>query len=164
MQPVTTLDEAIFVFDPVQPLSSEEELADFYVDRGSTARRDMMTLLRVNHLHHKRPVKFLFTGHKGSGKSTEVNKLCQELNDQFFIAKVAFRKRPDVNYVDILVKAAMALFRAASDEQVIKRAPAQIVGELWQDIYQFIEKKIFGDIPIREKLLEGKSLSPALLR
>lgn len=157
MEPVTSLEEAIYYFDPVQPLSGEE--MSFYVDRRSDARSAMLTVLRANDLKRQRPVKLLFTGHKGSGKSTEINKLCEELGDQFFVVKVSFRMRPDVNYVDILVKAAMSLFKSASDQEIIKRAPAQIAGGLWEKISGFVEKKIFGDIPIRKELLTGKEVT-----
>jgi hypothetical protein len=157
MNPAVDLEETIINFDPAHPLTTEEELASFYVDRGSDARINMKTELLVNKRHGK-PIKFLFTGHKGSGKSTEVNKLCLELDDQFFIVKVNFRKRPDVTYVDILVKAAMALFQEANTRGALNAAPAQKVTDLWEDIISFVERKIFGAVPIRSDLLGGNDL------
>lgn len=100
-------------------LSTKEELENHYVDRDSHIR-EQVKLSLDNDLEYKRPVHLLFTGHRGSGKSTEINKLCSELDDKFLIVKVSFSNRPDVDYVDVLLKAAMTLFKVATDEQVIK--------------------------------------------
>ncbi len=156
MKPATDLEDAIVIFDPVDPLTTAGEIAAYYVDRGSISRGMMRTRLLAGKRAGK-PVKMLFTGHKGTGKSTEVNKLCLELGNEFFIVKVAFGKRPDVTYIDILVKAAMALFKAASNEEYIARAPAQIAQGLWEDIAGFIEKKLFGAMPRTSRLIpDGK--------
>jgi hypothetical protein len=139
----STLKDVYFVFDPVRDLSTEEELANLYVDRNSHVR-DQITLSLEGDLERQRPVHLLFTGHRGSGKSTEINKLCSELDDKFFIVKVSFSNRPDVDYVDVLLKAAMTLFKTATDEEVIKKAPAQILDAIWGDVSKFIENKLFG--------------------
>ena len=161
MNPAVDLEETIINFDPAHPLTTEEELASFYVDRGSDARINMKTQFLVNKRHGK-PIKFLFTGHKGSGKSTEVNKLCLELDEQFFIVKVNFRKRPDVTYVDILVKAAMALFQEANTRGALNKAPAEKATDLWEDITGFVEKRIFGEVQIRSELLADKDMKVKL--
>ena len=139
----STLKEVYFSFDPVRYLSTKEELEKLYVDRNSHIREQVMLSLDSD-LEHQRPVHLLFTGHRGSGKSTEINKLCSELDDKFFIVKVSFSNRPDVDYVDVLLKAAMALFKTATYVDVIKKAPAQIFEALWDDVSKFIETKLFG--------------------
>jgi len=139
----STLKEVYFSFDPVRYLSTKEELEKLYVDRNSHIREQVMLSLDSD-LELQRPVHLLFTGHRGSGKSTEINKLCSELDDKFFIVKVSFSNRPDVDYVDVLLKAAMALFKTATDVDVIKKAPAQIFEALWDDVSKFIETKLFG--------------------
>lgn len=146
MSKATTLEKAIFLFNPIKALSTPEELRDFYVDRGSGVRDDLAFPLRVSDLDEKAPLKILFTGHTGSGKSTEVNSICQDLEDDFLIVKVRMRNRPDVNYIDVLLKAALALFRAASDKEVIRRAPAQIASDVWNKVATYVEKKVYGDI------------------
>lgn len=158
MKPATNLDDAIFYCDPSRDLNGEE-LESFFVDRGSKARKQMATLLRVSHLQQNQPLKFLFTGHKGSGKTTEINKLCTEICDKFFLVRVSFNNPADVSYVDVPVKAAMALFKAATESAVIQRAPAQVFGELWEDISLFIEKKVFGDVPVRAELKAPKEIT-----
>ena len=161
MNPAVDLEETVINFDPAHPLTTEEELESFYVDRGSLARGEMKTQFLINKKHGK-AIKFLFTGHKGSGKSTEVNKLCFELDNQFFIVRVNFRKRPDVTYVDILVKAAMSLFHEASTRGALDDAPADRARDIWEDLTGFVERRIFGDVPIREGLLKDKNFKAKL--
>lgn len=153
MDPAKTLEKAIFLFDPIKPLSNNEELENYYVDRGSDVTFDIKLMLRSSDLEEKTPIKPLFTGHKGSGKSTEINNLCRDLDDYFFVVRVVMRKRPDVTYVDVLLKTAMSLFRAASDEEIIKRAPAQIAAGIWETVSDFVEKKIFGEVSVRSDVI-----------
>ncbi|MGH9850951.1 MAG: hypothetical protein ACREBD_14030, partial [Blastocatellia bacterium] len=155
MNPATTLKNAIHVFNPLRPLSDSEELESFYVDRGSDARSHFSLMLESSDLLEETPIKLLFTGHKGSGKSTEMNKLCQELDDQFFIVKVRTGVRPDVNYFDVLLKAAMALLKAANDKEIIKRALARRAADVWEKVSGFVEKGIFGPV-----VLPGDSILP----
>jgi hypothetical protein len=104
------------------------------------------------------PVKLLFTGHVGSGKSTELNKLATHLKHQFFIVNLDVRQSlnlSDLTYVDVLLGLATALFRRATEEDVLKRAPAQVAAGVWEDVSLFIEKTIFG--PVRLPALKGEA-------
>ncbi len=146
MNPAATLEDVIFLFDPLKSLSEPEELQKFYVDRGADVRSHFSLMLRANDIRNNNPVKLLFTGHKGAGKSTEINKLILELKELFFIVKVQTGQRPDVTYVDMLLKTAISLFREATDQEVIKKAPAQIAAGLWEDIALFMERRIYGEL------------------
>lgn len=150
--PARTLADVIYVFNPHKPLDGPEP-HPFYMDRGSLARRDMRTLLEVTDLARREPIKLLFTGHTGSGKSTELNKLCEDLDDRFFVVRVSMRtlvQPTDLTYVDLVLIGAMALFRAATEQRVINKAMAGLVGELWGDIAGFIESQVFGNLPYRK--------------
>ena len=146
MNPASTLEDVIFLFDPLKSLSEPEELQKFYLDRGADVRSHFSLMLRANDIRNNNPVKLLFTGHKGAGKSTEINKLILDLNELFFVVKVQTGQRPDVTYVDMLLKTAISLFREATDQEVIKKAPAQIAAGLWEDIALFMERRIYGDL------------------
>ncbi len=146
-----TLADVIYLFNPQKPLVGEQ-LA-YFVDRGSMARRDMAIWLRVTDLDRGEPVRLLFTGHTGSGKSTELNMLCEELKEDFFIVHVSTRNivQPmDLTYVDVVLIAAMELFKAATSTEVVAQAPAQRLQEAWQGLSDFISTRVFGSIPYRE--------------
>lgn len=146
--PARDLREAIRIFNPRHPLEGEA-LHAYYADRGSDARQRMHMFLDVA---EGEPVSMLFTGHGGSGKTTELNKLIEELGDRYFVVKVstgAIVPPTDLTYVDVILIAAMALFRAASDERLIRPGAAQIVEGVWEQIRQLIDKVIFGSVPYR---------------
>lgn len=150
-QPADNLADVIFLFNPQRPL--DDEYLRFYVDRGSPARKDIASLLDSNDLKFGQPVKLLFTGHAGSGKSTELNRLCVDLNDRYFVVKVSTSsivQPTDLTAVDVVLIAAMALFRAATDQQVVSRAPAERLSDLWQGMAEFVRQRIFGKLPYRE--------------
>jgi len=146
ISPAQTLPDAIRVFDPRHPLEGET-LRAFYTERGSDARKKMRIHIEVA---NGEPSSILFTGHSGCGKSTELNKLIEELDKEYLAVKVRtgdIVASTDLTYVDVVLIMAMALFRAASDERLIQRAPAQIAEEVWRQIRQVIEHVIFGHQP-----------------
>ena len=158
MQPADNLLDAIYVFDPRKPLR-DEELKAFYVARQGTPLADMRNLLLNNDLRRGEPVRLLFTGHRGSGKSTELNQLAYELRSKFFIVPVPMRDRAplsDLTYVDIVLSIASELFKLVSDQAIIAEAPAQILGDLMSDLVQFFEQAIFGDLPRQALPIESE--------
>jgi hypothetical protein len=159
IQPADNLEDVIFLFNPTKPLDGK--YLRFYVNRGSTARRDMVTWLRVNDLKRGQPIRLLFTGHSGCGKSTELNQLCRELEQEFFVVKVSTKliiQPTDLTAVDVVLIAAMSLFKQATQEDVINKAPAQRMSDVWQGLVDFIRDRVFGKLPYREPG-EGLELS-----
>ena len=62
------------------------------------------------------PQKILFSGHRGSGKSTELAKLTMELQDQFFIIHYSVKNilnLLDLTYEDVVLSIGLELFREA---------------------------------------------------
>jgi tetratricopeptide (TPR) repeat protein len=67
------------------------------------------------------PQKVLFTGHRGSGKSTELAKLTQGLREQFFIIHYSIKSILnlfDLNYVDVVLSLGLELIREATAQKV----------------------------------------------
>lgn len=150
MSKAQNLPEVIRAFDPQSPLRGVE-LKEWYIERPDNPLRKMKTYLQSLALHGE-PVKILFTGHVGSGKSTVLNKLAEELKNQFFIVSVDVRQSlsiADLNYIDVLLGMATSLFRRATEPDVLGKAPAQIATDLWGDITGFIEQSIFGPAHFR---------------
>ena len=86
MTKAQNLAEVIRYFNPQQPLR-DKPLRDWYIDRPGNPLAQMRTYLQGLALHDT-PVKILFTGHTGSGKSTALNKLAEEIKNQFFIVSL----------------------------------------------------------------------------
>jgi hypothetical protein len=144
------LPEVIRAFDPMQSLMGQE-LKDWYIDRPGNPLTRMKIYLQGLGLANQ-PVKILFTGHVGSGKSTTLNKLAEDLKRQFFIVPFDVRRSTsiaDLTYIDLVLGMATSLFKRATESDVLGKAPAQIASDVWDDIAGFIEKVIFGPATFR---------------
>ncbi|HOT92869.1 MAG TPA: hypothetical protein PLJ78_17700 [Anaerolineae bacterium] len=142
MEKAKTLAEVIRLFDPRQPL--RDETLQFYIDRPRNPLQKLETYLRGVALAGK-PVKVLFTGHVGSGKSTELNKLSERLGEEFFIVRLDVQESlnlADLEAVDILLGLLTALVRSATAEKVLRKAPRQIAAEVWEDVRLFIRNRM----------------------
>ena len=100
------LDEAIKNLEPVHSLEIDE-LEDYYVEREHSPIKRIAKMLNVAY-----PQKFLLTGHRGNGKSTELAKLEAHLQDQFFIVRYPLRDTLnlfDLQYLDVLISIVVQL-------------------------------------------------------
>ncbi len=103
------LDLAWSNFDPFYPLPAG---CPFYMEReGKPLNRLIRALLRT----HRQPPKYFFSGHRGCGKSTELNRLAadEEIRQKFFVVKYSVKEVCDVenlNYVDVLFSIGAQLF------------------------------------------------------
>lgn len=84
----------------LNPLCIDGDISDFYVDatdaRGADATRRMEYILRNGGASNK---KFLFAGHTGSGKSTELFKLAEQVKDKYMV--IYFSIAEYVNFIDV---------------------------------------------------------------
>jgi len=138
-----TLAQALNIFDPERPLKTEQELQDYFVERAMSPLQELALLLR----HTGRPQTILFTGHRGSGKSTELAKLASLLKDQFFVVDYSVKNVLnlfDVSYVDVLFSLAVRLIRAATERQV------EVKEELLRHILDFT-KEVSKEVVIEER-------------
>lgn len=108
------LDEAIRNLEPVHSLEIAE-LRDYYVEREHSPIKRLAKMLSVTY-----PQKFLLTGHRGNGKSTELAKLEAHLQNEFFIVRYPLREVLnlfDLQYLDVLLSMAFQLAeRVDADE------------------------------------------------
>lgn len=144
------LDQAFKNFDPRKPLQGPT-LDTFYVERAGTPLPDMEIHLR----NSSGPVKLLFTGHRGSGKTSSLFKLVERLGAPYFTVRFSVTEtlNPfELTYVDLLLGLSTRLFAQATDEKVIKSLKlGQIADELLDDIYRWFTDYVLGkDIPFRQ--------------
>ncbi|MDD1741063.1 MAG: hypothetical protein LUQ51_03685, partial [Methanothrix sp.] len=95
MRRATNLKEAYNNFY-VEPLKSDQEFAEFYVERpGVSPMIDLKDRIEIA----DREEKYLFLGFRGSGKSTELYRLEAALDENRFIV-VNYSIRDDLNLSD----------------------------------------------------------------
>ena len=135
------LDTAWSNFDPY-PLPSQ---SPFHVEReGIPLNRLKRALLR----DHRQPPKYFYSGHRGCGKSTELNRLAEdeEINQCFFVVKYSVKEVCDVNnldYVDVLFSIGAQLYIQYTDsgEELKKELIEEL--ERWKnEIVEDIREKI----------------------
>jgi phenylpyruvate tautomerase PptA (4-oxalocrotonate tautomerase family) len=103
------LDLAWSNFDPFYPLPVN---CPFHVEReGIPLNKLTRALLR----QHRQAPKYFFSGHRGCGKSTELNGLAAnpDIMDKFFIIKYSVKDICDVhnlNYIDVLFSIGAQLY------------------------------------------------------
>ena len=140
----TKLTDAISIFNPREPLQGKE-LAEFYVDRpGNPLEAMKIYLLGLR----GQPIKLLFSGHRGCGKSTELNRLAESLKRNFFIVPVNLARFANVttlSYQDILLGMALSLYKRAEEKDAIARSPAEAVKNAWQDAIEYLQKRVYGE-------------------
>lgn len=135
-----TLQEAMKNLDPVHSLNVDE-LDRYFVEREQTPVQEMAIALE-----DVQRQKFLFTGHRGNGKSTELAKLEKHLADSFFVVRYALRNvldLYDINYVDVLLSLAVQMTEKVQAESIkLAKATEATLERLWsfgKDIEQQIE-------------------------
>ncbi|HJH31750.1 MAG TPA: hypothetical protein C5S50_06150 [Methanosarcinaceae archaeon] len=103
------LDLAWSNFDPFYPLPVN---CPFHVEReGKPLNKLTRALLR----RHRQAPKYFFSGHRGCGKSTELNRLAADeaINQKFIVVKYSVKDVCDVNnlnYIDVLFSIGAQLY------------------------------------------------------
>lgn len=127
------LDDAYRAFDPLRPLSGPL-LEAYYVERKSNPiDRIRAILLRTPDI----PDKILFTGHRGCGKSTELNRLLGDPQIQKTFLVVPFSLAEvldplDLGYVDLLVAIEAGLYRAVRQASMsIDEPMTRLLADFW---------------------------------
>jgi nucleoside-triphosphatase THEP1 len=133
------LREALNLFDPEDPLRTRAELEHFSVERSHSPIEEIRILLEST----GRPEKFLFSGHRGSGKSTELARLTNRLGDEFRVVEFSVMQELDLfelQYVDVLLGLALELAGVATDEEVdVKEGVLEHVFQFARDVTEEVQ-------------------------
>lgn len=138
----TSLKDALNVLDPEHSLRTDEELRDYFIARPMSPLEELCILLKET----AGPQKILFTGHRGSGKSTELAKLAQGLRDQFLPIQYSIKDRLnlyDLTYVDVILSLGLELSRTATERAI------QVKPEVLEHVLEFtkeISKEVGVDV------------------
>jgi len=113
VQLAKTLEEAYRFCDPLRPLQGEW-LDAFYVERSPDSRIDL--LVDELQIDPSEEDKTLFSGQRGTGKTTELHRLSSKLQDDHAIIFLDVEERlnlGDVHYTDLLVCLGLAVYEEA---------------------------------------------------
>jgi AAA ATPase domain len=154
------LKDAYKNLDPTHPLSPEESA--FFVERDHSQRHEMGEELRFMLDAPGRYARFLFTGHRGSGKGTELNRLKQELENDFFVVLYSVTQKLDVRdleYSDLVFSIGLGIV------DTLKQNPAlanKTPDNLLKPIIDFFAE-IYNEKAFEEKTELGVELKPSIL-
>ena len=126
MKKAERLEEMISVFNSF-PLN-KENFEDFYVDTSSirsviNARSEIINTLKYGINPY---TKILLMGHKGSGKSTEMVKISEELKDQYEIINFSIAQEVEligIQYIDVIFAVMSQIIEYLSTSQAVKVKP-----------------------------------------
>ncbi len=153
------LDQAYTNFDPARPLPG---VSEFYVKRQrNPLDRMKRALLRENLI----APKFLFSGHRGSGKSSELSRLMAypEMKEKYFIVHYSVREVLDpagLDYTDLLLSIGAQIFIKATDvgklslKEGLLKELEKWIGAI--DFQESTEDKVGSEIGIDLKILQAK--------
>lgn len=103
----------------VEPLEGDLEFRDFYVKRPVSSVSPMEELKERIEISDKKE-KYLFLGFKGSGKSTELNRLGASLDkESFLVVNYSIKEElnvSDFDFRDFFVSMALKIYDAAKNE------------------------------------------------
>ena len=130
-------------FMPNQPLQGDA-LERYYVERPHAPLEPMKEYLRATDQH----VKVLFGGHRGSGKSTELARLGEDVKDEFLVVPFSARKlnRQDLSHVDVALACASALLQRVTE----KSTPVKVPRELLADVLAWLSSDIAQETTITQ--------------
>lgn len=126
----------------VEPLEEEDEFKDFYVERP-TPTEEIKERIEISNKNEK----YLFLGFKGCGKSTELNKLSNEIDkSKFLIVKYSIRDELDVgdfDFRDFFVSMALKIYDIAEKENIrLNKDIKEDFEEFAMEITHISEKEI----------------------
>ena len=113
------LKAAISIMDSQKSLTTEELISKYYVERESKFTNKLKSMFLYS---TGQPLKVLFCGHIGSGKSSELFKLKQDLDNEFFIIYYSIKEYMNLSGTDTsaLMETIAKKLKETADEKKIK--------------------------------------------
>ncbi len=129
----TDIDSAYRACNPRQPLTAEDErYVDLAESRG-TKQLALSVARQIRRSEQEVPVKLLFTGHRGSGKTTELLRLQRVLEDEKFFTIYMDAEEllalDSLSYLDVLVTLAQQV-QAGLHERALM-LPEKLLGNIF---------------------------------
>lgn len=142
-----TLRDAFNNFDPLRPLTPKQ-IPTLFVQRPHSPVKKMETHLRIS----DRPIKLLFVGHRGAGKSSEMAYLSTLLTNEYltiFVPLYDIFRSAGMSYTELVFAITIRLLQQATDNQLVPRG---VMNEVWEQllerIYNPLRQQLFGADPI----------------
>ena len=119
---------------------NKDNFNDFYVDTSRirsviNARSEIINTLKYGINPY---TKILLMGHKGSGKSTEMVKISEELKDQYEIINFSIAQEVEligIQYIDVIFAIMSQVIEYLSSSQVeVKPAILDKMTEYWKNV------------------------------
>ncbi len=137
-----TVKDVLNRFNPKRTLL-DYELDAYYISRPHAPLEKMKAFL----LSNEEPVKVLFSGHRGSGKSTELRRLAKGLETHFYIVPFSVAgmlNMADLKYADVVLACAVALIRKVIEDGNF----VTLDDKLQQNLYDFLTNEITKETTI----------------
>jgi len=138
----TNLADVLRYFDPKKPLT-DHQLDDWFVERAGQARE----LLKISLTLQDELQKILFVGHRGSGKSTELNKLAEEIEDQYHVISfdtLNLTGRTNLEYEDLMLSISTQVMRSCIQEGLVERPLSEPLVRRWEELRDWWHRVVAG--------------------
>lgn len=134
------------LFKPEEPLTTLEDIRDFYVQRNDSPVENLISALEME----DDPAKFLLSGHTGSGKTTELHRVKHSLSDNYtviWIDTATALDRYNIGYAEVVVLIGQEVCRQAikpgwwsrKDDRLLKGLEDSLRTIIYQDKRDTVE-------------------------
>lgn len=138
------IEEVYAAFEPY-PLNNQEQIKDFFVETYEARGTNAVKLMSLALEYSKNPyMKILFMGHRGSGKSTELSLLKEQIEGKFDVISFCIQDEVDtgnMTYIDFIFAIMSQIIKYIAEKPELNFKEKDI-DELYQYWYgeEIIEK------------------------